>query len=339
MIRRFVPFLLALLALFALPDDHRRGAGRTIGAAADQRGRDRDPPRHEARAGHRRQFPALCRRQEVRRHHLLPRRAQPEERQAYGLVQGGINHKVVRAFNPIPHEPTSRTGLRHVDGTISMARNAPGSAMGDFFFTLGAAPYLDARAGSPGYAAFGQLVEGKAVLQKILAGATHPGGWSVETKGQSLVAPVRIISARRVLLAARQPRRQVVPPAPSSRMIPSAASSARMRSASAKSRFFLASRPRRDQRVDPRVAAALEPGRCAAFEQAQHAPRSRAGSPDRRSPQPRQRQRRVEIVGQRLDHRRIGRRPARRRRRCGRAGRASPCSARSAASDHSSGWR
>ena len=35
----------------------------------------------------------------------------------YGLVQGGIDHKVRRAFVPIAHEPTSKTGLRHVDGT------------------------------------------------------------------------------------------------------------------------------------------------------------------------------------------------------------------------------
>ena len=36
---------------------------------------------------------------------------------------------------PIKHEPTSQTGLSHVDGAISMARNAPGTASGDFFIT------------------------------------------------------------------------------------------------------------------------------------------------------------------------------------------------------------
>ena len=116
----------------------------------------------------------------------------------FGLVQGGINHKVVRARAPIAHEPTSRTGLRHVDGTVSMARNAPGTAMGDFFITVGPAAYLDAREGSAGYSAFGKVVSGMEVIRGILAGKTHPGGWSENTKGQSLVAPVRIISARRV---------------------------------------------------------------------------------------------------------------------------------------------
>jgi peptidyl-prolyl cis-trans isomerase A (cyclophilin A) len=116
----------------------------------------------------------------------------------FGLVQGGINRNARKAFNPIPHEPTSRTGLRHVDGTLSMARNAPGTAMGEFFFTLGPAHYLDGRPGSPGYAAFGRVLEGMPVLKKILAGATYPGGWSQATKGQSLIKPVRIIRVRRV---------------------------------------------------------------------------------------------------------------------------------------------
>jgi peptidyl-prolyl cis-trans isomerase A (cyclophilin A) len=117
----------------------------------------------------------------------------------FGLIQGGINHKAVRALLPIAHEPTTRTGLKHGDGTVSMARNAPGTAMGDFFITIGPASYLDARPdGHPGYAAFGQVVSGMAVVRKILAAKTYAGGWSKTTMGQSMVSPVRIISARRV---------------------------------------------------------------------------------------------------------------------------------------------
>ena len=115
-----------------------------------------------------------------------------------GLVQGGINRRATRAFPPIAHEPTSSTGLAHVEGTVSMARNAPGTAMGEFFITVGPAPYLDARPGNVGYAAFGRVVEGMAVVRKILAAPTHPGGWSKATMGQSIVTPVRIRTARRV---------------------------------------------------------------------------------------------------------------------------------------------
>ena len=116
----------------------------------------------------------------------------------YGLVQGGINHRIVRARSPIAHEPTSRTGLRHVDGTLSMARNAPGTAMGDFFVTIGTAAYLDARPGSAGYAAFGKVVAGMDVVRKILALPTWPGGYSRQTIGQSIKNPVRILRARRL---------------------------------------------------------------------------------------------------------------------------------------------
>ena len=118
-----------------------------------------------------------------------------------GLVQGGIDHEMPRSLFPIKHEPTTLTGLRHIDGTISMARNDPGTAMGDFFITVGPAPQLDAhpqygRAGL-GYAAFGHVVRGMDVVHRILALPTYPGGRSLETMGQTIRAPVKIISATR----------------------------------------------------------------------------------------------------------------------------------------------
>jgi peptidyl-prolyl cis-trans isomerase A (cyclophilin A) len=126
------------------------------------------------------------------------RAARSKTKPGTGLVQGGINHAAVRARLPIEHEPTSRTGLKHVDGTVSMARNAPGTAMGDFFITVGASPYLDARPGSVGYAAFGRVIEGMDIVRKILASPTYPGGRSEQTMGQTIITPTRIISARRV---------------------------------------------------------------------------------------------------------------------------------------------
>ena len=126
------------------------------------------------------------------------RAARNRKNPKFGLVQGGINHGVVRARLPIPHEPTSKTGLRHVDGTVSMARNAPGTAMGDFFVTVGPAPYLDARPGSAGYAAFGKVVSGMPIIRKMLAAKTYPGGRSQNTMGQTIVAPIKILTVRRV---------------------------------------------------------------------------------------------------------------------------------------------
>ena len=59
---------------------------------------------------------------------------------AHGFIQGGIRHNYRLLLPPIPLEPTSRTGLRHLDGTISMARTTPDSAMGDFVISIGAQP-------------------------------------------------------------------------------------------------------------------------------------------------------------------------------------------------------
>jgi peptidyl-prolyl cis-trans isomerase A (cyclophilin A) len=126
------------------------------------------------------------------------RAARADSRPREGFVQGGTDNLPGRTLVPIRHEPTSRTGLRHVDGTISMARDDPGTATGDFFIVVGDGRYLDATRKDPGYAAFGHVVSGMPVVKRILAGKTHRGGWSKETAGQQLVAPIRIVSMRRV---------------------------------------------------------------------------------------------------------------------------------------------
>ena len=115
-----------------------------------------------------------------------------------GLIQGGVDHDMPKTFLPIRHEPTSQTGIRHLDGTLSMARNDPGSAMGDFFITIGPAQGLDAAPGYPGYAAFGHVVGGMDVARRILAKPTWPGGYSFDTMGQSIRDRVKILSATRL---------------------------------------------------------------------------------------------------------------------------------------------
>ncbi len=115
-----------------------------------------------------------------------------------GFIQGGIQHSFTRMLPPIAHEPTSKTGLSHVTGTISMARDEPGSAMGDFFIMASDSPSMNASRSDPGYAAFGRVVSGMPVVRKILAGATIPNAGNGGMKNQMLADPVRIISARRV---------------------------------------------------------------------------------------------------------------------------------------------
>ena len=49
-----------------------------------------------------------------------------------------------RTYPPIPHEPTNQTGLSHVDGAISTARYAIGTASNEFTICVGDMTYLDA---------------------------------------------------------------------------------------------------------------------------------------------------------------------------------------------------
>jgi peptidyl-prolyl cis-trans isomerase A (cyclophilin A) len=122
-----------------------------------------------------------------------PTRGAPER----GFIQGGIRRNYRRMLPPIAHEPTSQTGLRHVAGAISMARSAPGNAMGEFFITTAAMPAMDADADDPGYAAFGRVVEGMEVVRRILAAPTAPNAGSGPMRGQMLADPVTITRVRR----------------------------------------------------------------------------------------------------------------------------------------------
>jgi peptidyl-prolyl cis-trans isomerase A (cyclophilin A) len=117
---------------------------------------------------------------------------------ARGFIQGGVQHRAMRILPPIAHEPTSKTGLRHLDGTISMAREAPGTAMGDFFITVGPTPSMDAKGKDPGYAAFGHVVKGMDVVRKIMGGKRLPNAGIGSMKGQYLATYVKILTARRI---------------------------------------------------------------------------------------------------------------------------------------------
>jgi peptidyl-prolyl cis-trans isomerase A (cyclophilin A) len=118
-----------------------------------------------------------------------------------GFIQGGINGDATRWMPPIPHEPTTKTGLHHGDGTISMARTEPGTAAGEFILIVGDASYMDAhpkaKGDNAGFAAFGHVVKGMDVVKKILASPTWPKAGEGAFKGQMIKQPVKIISVRR----------------------------------------------------------------------------------------------------------------------------------------------
>ncbi len=117
-----------------------------------------------------------------------------------GTIVGAPAPKI-RPFPPIAHESTTKTGLRHLNGTLSLGRFDPGTATDNFFICVGAQPYLDAHPGAPGdnlgYAAFGQVVEGMEVVEKILSLPTNGATKFADQRGQWLKPPVRILDMRR----------------------------------------------------------------------------------------------------------------------------------------------
>jgi peptidyl-prolyl cis-trans isomerase A (cyclophilin A) len=119
-----------------------------------------------------------------------------------GLVQGGITD-ARRLFPPVAHEPTSQTGLTHIDGALSAPRLQPGSARAEFTIMVGPQHYLDAgpESGSGdglGYAVFGRVVEGMDVVRQILASPVSPTEGEGAMRGQMLQPRVRIVTARRL---------------------------------------------------------------------------------------------------------------------------------------------
>ena len=71
---------------------------------------------------------------------------QPSDTLKTELIQGGIwqsSNKKARGLPGIPHESTRQTGVLHKMGTISLARNEPGTATTEFFICIGNEPGLD----------------------------------------------------------------------------------------------------------------------------------------------------------------------------------------------------
>jgi peptidyl-prolyl cis-trans isomerase A (cyclophilin A) len=125
----------------------------------------------------------------------------------FGFVQFGTNGDPKRALPPIKHEPTTITGLKHLNGTLSTARLAPGSARGDFTISVGDQPSFDADPAKPddalktnqGYAAFGRVVDGMDVVLKIFDAPIDPNATVRGSfKGEVPAVPVKVLSARRV---------------------------------------------------------------------------------------------------------------------------------------------
>ena len=128
----------------------------------------------------------------------------------FGFIQFGMNGDPKLSLPPIRHEPTTQTGVRHIEGAISTARLAPGTARGEFTIMVGDQPGLDADPAKPGdnlgYAAFGRVVEGFDVVLRIFEKPIDPAATVRGSfKGEVPAVPVRILTARRVKAPATAP--------------------------------------------------------------------------------------------------------------------------------------
>lgn len=119
---------------------------------------------------------------------------QPTNKVKIEVIQAGINpQRQKQEFAPIPLERTTVTGIRHLAGTISMARDGPDTATSDFFICVTDQPSLDfggkRNPDGQGFAAFGQVVRGLEIVRQIQQS---------KAVGQTLTPPLGIASIRRV---------------------------------------------------------------------------------------------------------------------------------------------
>jgi peptidyl-prolyl cis-trans isomerase A (cyclophilin A) len=118
---------------------------------------------------------------------------QPRDSVRIDVIQGGRRaDRAIRSFPPIPLERTNVTGLRHRDGTLSMARSGPNSATDAFFICVGDQPSLDfgghRNLDGQGFAAFGRVTGGMDVVRRIHA---------ENASAQTLEPAIRILDIRR----------------------------------------------------------------------------------------------------------------------------------------------
>ncbi len=120
-----------------------------------------------------------------------------------GFYNGLIFHRVIKGFmiqgggmdeemnekrSPSIHGEFASNGCRtndikHVSGVISMARTmAPNSASSQFFIMHKDAPHLDGQ-----YAAFGKVIEGMDVVDRIASVKTHTVGWFADVPAKAVV--------------------------------------------------------------------------------------------------------------------------------------------------------
>jgi peptidyl-prolyl cis-trans isomerase A (cyclophilin A) len=97
---------------------------------------------------------------------------QPNNTVKIEVVQGGLDRETGDTSVPyVPHETTAVTGLTHLDGSLSMARDKPGTANTEFSICIGPQPELDfggrRNPDGQGFAVFGRVIDGMDIARRI----------------------------------------------------------------------------------------------------------------------------------------------------------------------------
>jgi len=127
-------------------------------------------------------------------HRTVTKDNQPHSAVKIEVIQAAADPKREKQFlTEIPLERTSKTKIKHLAGTISMARDGPDTAKDEFFICLSDQPELDfggkRNLDGQGFAAFGRVVDGMETIRKI-----HQS----KAKEQTLTPKVMILKARRL---------------------------------------------------------------------------------------------------------------------------------------------
>lgn len=110
----------------------------------------------------------------ARFHRTVREDNQPNDSVRIGVIQAGPDSAAATTSRgPIELERTTVTGLRHLDGTLSMARGGPNTATSSFFICVGDQPSLDfgghRNPDGQGFAAFGRVTRGMEIVRRIQA--------------------------------------------------------------------------------------------------------------------------------------------------------------------------
>lgn len=116
------------------------------------------------------------------------------------VIQGGIGEGE-RPYPMIKHETTKLSGLKHLDGMLSMSRGSVDTATSDFFICIGDHFGLDYGASrnsdGKGFAAFGRVTSGMDIVRKIHQMPSDKHTDNSYVKGQLINNPIIIKTIKR----------------------------------------------------------------------------------------------------------------------------------------------